>query len=332
MPWPGAPKSQQSPPINPPSVRKFPSLNENSTMGDVANAVKVAFDGLTNHEQAFANIPAQIASQATAAATTVVNNIQSQTTTGVISFNSKTGAVIYFPNLGRVNDQLGNTIYLTQLSDAGQKIIMGDSSPSIVTLNPAVTPPWFAFIGNDSSATVSIQTDSTATINGLQSIYPGGMAIVFYDGATFWSEGVAIATDSSLGVVQPDGVTITMDSSGVIRANGPAGGDLSGFYPNPTVIKSEPVYTVQTGAYTFLDSNRGYLVPFNSASPLTATLPQAGASSQFLNGWFCDVVNVGAGIVTLTPTTSTINLQPTIAVDSGAGGRIVSDGTNYYFV
>ena len=221
--WPGTPASQQSPPINPPSVRNFPSLNEHSTMGDVAEAVKVAFDGLTNHEQAFANLPAQISSQASAAATAAVVNVESQTTTGVTAFNAQTGAVVYFPNLGMVNDQLGNPLYLTQQGDAGQKILMGDSGPATVTLNPAMTPPWFAFIGNDSSATVAIQTASGATINGLGSIYPGGMSIVFYDGSTFWSEGVAIAQDSSLGVVQPDNVTISIDSGGVLSTMGATG-------------------------------------------------------------------------------------------------------------
>ncbi len=222
MPWPGTPKSQQSPPINPPSVRKFPSLNEHSTMGDVASAIKVAFDGLTNHEQAFANIPKQIAPQASAASAAVLN-VESQTTTGVTAFNTQTGAVVYFPNLGQVNDQLGNPLYLTQTSDAGQKILMGDSTPATVTLNSAMAPPWFAFIGNDSSATVAIAVDSGAAIDGLESIYPGGLAIVFYDGSTFWSEGVAIATDSSLGVVQPDGVTIGIDSGGVLSTLGATG-------------------------------------------------------------------------------------------------------------
>ena len=190
-PWPGAPKSQQTPPINPPSQRYVPTLTEHSSMGDVAREVATAFGGLTVHEQAFAALPSQIASQAAAAATAAVEQIESQNTSGVTSFNSTTGAVIYFPNLGRVNDQLGNTLYLTQTSDAGQKIVVGDSSPVTVLLNSGVTLPWFAFIGNDSSATATLTTDSGATINGLTSIYSGGFVVVFFDGATFWSEGFA---------------------------------------------------------------------------------------------------------------------------------------------
>jgi hypothetical protein len=181
-------------------------------MGDVADALRTAFNGLTVHEQAFANLPQQIASQAATAATAAVENIESETTTGVTSFNANTGAIVFFPNLGMVHDELGNPLYLTQQSDNGAKIVAGDSSAVTVTLNPAVTPPWFTFIGNDSSAYVNLVTDSGATIAGLNSIYPGGLAIVFYDGSTFWCEGTTIATDSSLGVVQPDNVTIGIDS------------------------------------------------------------------------------------------------------------------------
>lgn len=223
MSWPGTPKSQQTPALNPPSNRYPSSLNENSTMADVADAMHTAFNGLTNHEQAFANLPSHIALQTSAAATSVVETIQSQSITGVTSFNTLTGAVLFFPGLGTVNNELGNPAYRTQQSDGGAKIIAGDSSPVTVTLNASVMAPWFTFIGNDSSATVSLSTDSGATINGLQSIYPGGMGIVFYDGTGFWSEGVAIATDSSLGVVQSDGETIGIDSSGVISTIGATG-------------------------------------------------------------------------------------------------------------
>ena len=189
-PWPGTPKSQQTPPINPPSVR-FPfTLNEDSTQADVHDAIRTALNGLTVHEQAFANIiPAQVAAQASAAATAAVENISSEVVAGVTSFNARTGPVIYFPGLGAVNNQLGESSYETQQGDAGAKILVGDSGPVTVNLNPGVTLPWFTFIGNDSGASVFLMPDSGA-LHGLQSIYPGGFAIVFYDGTDFWAEGV----------------------------------------------------------------------------------------------------------------------------------------------
>ena len=192
MPWPGSPKSQQSPPINPPSMRSDPSagLNENSSIGEVVGALKTAFDGLTVHEQAFANLPSQVASQAAAAATTVVENLQSQTTEGVTAFNSMTGAIIYFPGLGTVTDELGSPDYTALQTDAGAKIVVGDSSPVTVYLDPSLVAPWFCIIDNDSSAVVTL----AGNVLGAQSIYPGGFATVFYDGATFWSGATGGAT------------------------------------------------------------------------------------------------------------------------------------------
>ena len=219
MPWPGTPASQQTPPLNVPSTRTPPVLSEHSTMAEVAEAVGKAFEGLTVHEQAFAALPTQVAAQAKAAAEAAVENVENETVTGVISFNSQTGAVIYFPGLGVVNNQLGEPSYTPVQGDAGAKIIAGDSGAVSIYLDSSLTSPWFAFIGNDSSATV----DLVGPVNGLQSIYPGGFAIVFFDGTDFWAEGVAIATDSSLGVVQPDGVTIGIDSGGVISTIGATG-------------------------------------------------------------------------------------------------------------
>src|SRR5579859_5638769 len=89
-PWPGSPKSASSPPINKPSVRFPYTLDENSSMGDVANAMRTVVNGLTVHEQAFANLPSQISEQAAATAQTVVENISSQNvTTSVTAFNAR---------------------------------------------------------------------------------------------------------------------------------------------------------------------------------------------------------------------------------------------------
>jgi hypothetical protein len=180
-------------------------------MGDVADAMRTAFNGLTVHEQAFAQLPDQIKTQAASAATTAVENVSSENVTNVVTaFNSFQGAVIYFPGLGTVQNELGVTAYTTKQGDSGTKLIFGDSTPITVTLNPDVAPPWFCFIGNDSSASVAITTDSGATVRGIQEINFGGLGIVFYDGSVFWSEGVS-----------PDGTTIVADSStGCLRTNG----------------------------------------------------------------------------------------------------------------
>src|SRR6185312_3647095 len=74
-------------------------------------------------------------------------------------------------------------------------------------------------------------------------------------------------------------------------------------------------------------SDCGKLVTFNNASTISVTLPQATGS--FTSGFSFYVQNVGAGTVTITPTTSTINGASSLAVTTGQGLMIVSDGTNW---
>ena len=187
-------------------------MNENSTMADVADALRTAFNAVTIHEQAFAALPAQIAAQSKAAATQAVSEIVSnETVTGVTAFNAQTGAVLYFPGLGTVNDQLGAPSYTTQQSDNGAKIVVGDSGAVAVTLNNTVQAPWFTIIDNDSSAVATLMPDSGALLYGAQSIPSDGFGIVFFDGTNFWggASGSAAALPLTIGFVITSGITGT---------------------------------------------------------------------------------------------------------------------------
>lgn len=80
--------------------------------------------------------------------------------------------------------------------------------------------------------------------------------------------------------------------------------------------------------YTFLTGDRGKHVTLSNGSAIAVTLPQAG-SAGFLLSWFSYVENIGAGLVTITPTTSTINGAATLLLQTGEAYLITSDGTNY---
>ncbi|HET6842170.1 MAG TPA: hypothetical protein VFK06_10885 [Candidatus Angelobacter sp.] len=89
----------------------------------------------------------------------------------------------------------------------------------------------------------------------------------------------------------------------------------------------------QTGSsYTMLDSDRGKLVTLNNASAVSVALPQAGAGSQFAAGWYTRVENLGAGVVTITPATSTLDGAASLTLRQFGGVVIVSDGANYFTV
>lgn len=84
----------------------------------------------------------------------------------------------------------------------------------------------------------------------------------------------------------------------------------------------------QTGTtYTVLTTDRNKLVTHSNGSAIATTLPQAGAG--FESGWMYFTHNLGAGAVTITPTTSTINGAATLVLNTGDGAAIFSDGTNY---
>ena len=107
---------------------------------------------------------------------------------------------------------------------------------------------------------------------------------------------------------------------------------LAGVKPNP-----------QTGTtYTYLSTDatqdRAAYTSFSNASAIAATLPQSG-STGFGSNWVNKSCNIGAGTVTITPTTSTISYTTGSSYTSGASSMplttgqcawIYSDNTNYF--
>lgn len=93
----------------------------------------------------------------------------------------------------------------------------------------------------------------------------------------------------------------------------------------------------QTGTtYAFLNTDCSKLVTFNNASAIAATLPQASnpagggsASGLFMPPCLISASNLGAGVLTITPTTSTIGGAATITLNAGQSVDIISDGVNY---
>lgn len=80
-----------------------------------------------------------------------------------------------------------------------------------------------------------------------------------------------------------------------------------------------------------VNSDHGKFVTFSNTSAVAVTLPQAGSSSGAVcpARWCVYVQNKNSGVVTITPTTSTINGAATLTLGKNQGGLIVSDGTNY---
>jgi hypothetical protein len=91
---------------------------------------------------------------------------------------------------------------------------------------------------------------------------------------------------------------------------------------------SQPVNAQVGTSYTIVTGDLGKLLTLNNASAVAVTLAQAG-SAGFASGWYLDIENLGAGAVTITPATSTINGAATFVLAKNQGIRINSDGTNW---
>jgi hypothetical protein len=96
-------------------------------------------------------------------------------------------------------------------------------------------------------------------------------------------------------------------------------------------IRSHRAINAQTGTtYTVLTSDRGGLVTLTNAAAIAVTLPQATSAGAFSSGFWTELENIStSSLVTITPTTSTINGAASLIVYPGQRYTITSDGTNY---
>lgn len=130
----------------------------------------------------------------------------------------------------------------------------------------------------------------------------------------------------------------SLTASGSVTSVTPGGGLVSGITASCTqtaitvtgTLSEARCLNAQSGAtYAILDTDRGKLVTGSNAAAQAYSIAQAGAASAFANGWSTTILNKGAGTLTITPATSTINGAATYALFAGQSIRVISDGTNY---
>lgn len=121
-------------------------------------------------------------------------------------------------------------------------------------------------------------------------------------------------------------VTSVTAGEGLTTTPGSFGGAITSAGTLSPVVQ----INAQTGTtYTVLNADCGKLVSLNNASAVAVTLPQAGAASSFLAGCPISFINLGAGRVTITPTTSTLDGLASRTLERYQGFRLISNGTNY---
>lgn len=103
----------------------------------------------------------------------------------------------------------------------------------------------------------------------------------------------------------------------------------AGLAVNNGTLAANALINPQTGtSYAFLATDGGKLVTRSNSSAMSDTLP-AATTTGFGVGFSMDVENLGSGIETITPTTSTIGGASTLVIPPNMGCSLTSDGTNY---
>lgn len=164
-------------PNNPTSFR-LPFQLSGDVHPDVVQAIRYAFTGLKDlndaNEALTAKVNANTESVAAVQAVTVVSGSGGSSTVTV--------------NVGSVNDQSGNVLYALQQTDFGALVIVETASPFALSLNSAVTIPFYSVVANLGTGSITA-TPTLGDVNGVATwtIPKSQFALIFYDGRNWWA-------------------------------------------------------------------------------------------------------------------------------------------------
>jgi len=187
----------------------------------VISAIQSHDNSITDLNQAIATQAGQIAALKSPSSTTTSGS--TSTTTQVSTENVTEVTTDIFS----VNNQTGNTSYVTASSDNGAIIVFDDASAVAVTMNNGLTLPWGCFILNLGVGLVTL-TPQQGQINNASTfaIAQGQFTSIAFDGMNYWAEPISAAgvTQIIAGTnitISPAGgtgaVTVNATSSGVTQ-------------------------------------------------------------------------------------------------------------------
>jgi hypothetical protein len=286
-------------------------------LADIPKAAQQAhiysFNAIQDLQQAIVALRGQV-NTAQTTATSAHTTATAATSPGVTSFNSSTGAVTYFPQLGTIDNQTGVTAYTLQDSDNGALLVFNDASPIAVTLNSAISAPFITFVTNFGAGTATLIPQAPALINGVASfaLLQNYFAVVIWD-QTNWYTSAALLPQNTPAITH-QWINSYNSVTGAFTQSQPNANDVS----NP--------YTVISTTYAILTTD--YQIECTSGT-FTATLPTAVG----VVGKVYSIKNTGAGTVTLATTSAqTIDGSLTQTLTQWDNLVVMSNGANWIII
>lgn len=139
----------------------------------------------------------------------------------------------------------------------------------------------------------------------------------------------AIAADTSVPNMTAGGAMSDTDLLYCAQSGGTTDRKCTGAQVK-TYANTSAVRATTTTSEALANSDQNKLVTFSNAAAVACTIAQAGSGGNFAAGWAVSLKNLGAGTVTCTPTTSTVDGAANFTLTTGQGVDLYSDGTNYF--
>lgn len=232
---------------------------------------------------------------------------------------------------GIVKDTLSGPVQLT-----GGELTTNDISTGLydstlgqfhLVTGPTVTPA--GSLGSGAITDIGSVRSPNVVVTGSASITSFGSGAFVAQPLYFVTfTGNAVLTHNATSLIIPGGtnITTTNGSLAVVKYLGSGNWQVLAYLAG--LGAGTEIVNAQVGTtYTVLAADQGKRVSFSNAAAIAVTVPQA--TGAFGSGFWFDVQNVGAGLATLTPTTSTINGAASLLLPPGYGLRVVSDGANW---
>lgn len=214
------------------------------------------------------------------------------------------------------------------------------TSGQVLTSNGASADPTFQAAAGASSALNQITSGTTNTLASITTTFTSEVWLSASSGAKTDNVPGCVSGLNKDFLIEQDGqgtagtnpITIT-PASGTIGPNGTASyvmaanGAATFFQCDGTsttwrlVASNQPGSAVRYATGTTLTvgaNDNGNVISQSNASAVAATIAQAGTTGFPNGGYYTIIQNTGAGAVTLTPTTSTINGVATMVLPAGS--------------